>query len=169
MTLHTPRLLIETLTPAAVPLKLVAWLNDPDVNRYLESRFVTHTLETQQAYAAAQQHYFAIIDCRHGNSTRGNLVGTAHLTIDEPHKVGTLGYLIGPQYAGQGFATEAVKAVTDWALTFLRYVEAGIYAEHKGSRQVLIKADYRRDRLVFDRYLIDGAGHDKCIYRRTAL
>ena len=169
MTLHTERLLLETLTPAAVPLKLVAWLNDPAVNRYLESRFVTHTMETQQAYAAAQHppsYYMAI----RANGESG-LTGTVKLEVDDNHKVGSLGYLIGPQYAGRGYATEAVKAVTEWALTDLglRYVEVSFYGGHDASRRVALKAGYHRtEHGIPERYLLDGEPEFKSVYRREA-
>jgi [ribosomal protein S5]-alanine N-acetyltransferase len=40
------------LKPELVTQDYVSWLNDPEVNQYLESRFVTHTLESSRNFVA---------------------------------------------------------------------------------------------------------------------
>ncbi len=42
--LRSDRLILRELTASDVTEDYVSWLNDPLINRYLESRFITHDL-----------------------------------------------------------------------------------------------------------------------------
>ena len=64
-----------------------------------------------------------------------------------PFKKGTeIGYAIGEKYTGNGYATEAVQAVCDWALSELNLNKVwGIVAsENIGSYKVLEKAKFEK-------------------------
>ena len=64
-----------------------------------------------------------------------------HRSLDEPLE---LGYWIGRDYWGRGFATEAAQGALAWAKTDWRrkMVVAGHYADNAASAQVLIKAGF---------------------------
>ena len=48
--LYSKRLLLRALEPSDLSSTYLSWLNDTDVNRYLETRFVPQTMETLQSY-----------------------------------------------------------------------------------------------------------------------
>ena len=53
--LQSSRLLLRALEPADLNATYLGWLNDPSVNRYLETRFLPQTLEALQAYWQAHR------------------------------------------------------------------------------------------------------------------
>ena len=48
-----PQIYLERLMPVDVTENYVNWLNDTDINRYLESRFVKHDIESVKLYVEA--------------------------------------------------------------------------------------------------------------------
>ena len=53
--LQSFRLLLRALEPGDLNATYLGWLNDPAVNRYLETRFLPQTLEALQAYWQAHR------------------------------------------------------------------------------------------------------------------
>jgi RimJ/RimL family protein N-acetyltransferase len=76
----------------------------------------------------------------------GELIGGCGLVIREIHKRAELGYYIGKQYWGNGYATEAAKAVIQYA--FSRGIHR-VFAEHyhtnPASGRVLQKAGMKHE------------------------
>jgi ribosomal-protein-alanine N-acetyltransferase len=144
--LTTARLLLRALEPADLNATYLSWLNDPVVNRYLETRFLPQTLEALQGYW--QDHrddpaspWFAIClqaDGRHiGNIKLG--------PIQWQHRRGDLSLFIGDRSCwGQGFASEAIATVRDWAFAELdlQKLNAGIYSGNLGSRRAFEKCGF---------------------------
>ena len=50
MKIVTQRLILRELIADDITIKYVNWLNDPDVNQYLESRFTKHTLSSLNCF-----------------------------------------------------------------------------------------------------------------------
>jgi RimJ/RimL family protein N-acetyltransferase len=61
----------------------------------------------------------------------GGLIGGIGLRLDAPHNRAELGYWIGFPYWGQGYATEAARAVVRYGFEVLNLHR--IYAQHFGS------------------------------------
>jgi RimJ/RimL family protein N-acetyltransferase len=57
----------------------------------------------------------------------------------------TLGYVLAPEYWGEGYASEAVAAIVDaaFSLTLAVEIEASVRIENPASRRVLEKAGFR--------------------------
>ena len=76
----------------------------------------------------------------------GELIGGCGLVIREIHKRAELGYVIGKNYWGHGYATEAVKAVIQYA--FSRGINR-VFAEHyhtnPASGRVMQKAGMKHE------------------------
>ena len=144
--LTTERLLLRALEPADLNATYLSWLNDPAVNRYLETRFLPQTMEALQSYW--QDHrddpaspWFAIClqaDERHiGNIKLG--------PIQWLHRRADLSLFIGDRTCwGKGYASEAIAAVRDWAFAELdlQKLNAGIYAGNLGSRRAFEKCGF---------------------------
>ena len=84
----------------------------------------------------------------------GQAVGSAGFS-GAPNDDGivVMGYSIYPAFQGQGLASEAAAALTDWALRQpgVRQVQATIPPEHRASQRVAEKAGLRRtDRVAHD-------------------
>ena len=124
----------------------VSWLNDPEINKYLEVRFDFHTVENVRAYVdgmlkSDSSYQFAIIA---GDTNRhiGNIkLGPIH----PQYLFADVGYLVGDKsYWGKGIATEAIKLVVDFAFNELnlRRVQAGVYEHNIASEKALINAGF---------------------------
>ena len=74
-----------------------------------------------------------------------NLIGGVGLSLDEDEFY-ELGYWLGVDYWGQGYATEAVKGLLDRAITKLQSpkIKANVYKGNTASAKVLEKTDLRK-------------------------
>lgn len=124
----------------------VSWLNDAQVNRYLESRFQHHTLESTRAFVAScrADENVLFLGLRYP-SFEGRHVGNIKLDINRRHGLGEVGILIGERAVhGRGVATDAIKLMANIARTQLglRKLSAGCYAANKGSERAFVKAGF---------------------------
>src|SRR5688572_19759364 len=102
------------LEPDLVTERYVGWLNDPLINRYLESRYVTHTLEsTRDFVAGALANPDALFLGIRQRST-GLHVGNIKVELNRRHGLGEIGILIGERAVhGQGIATTAISMLVE--------------------------------------------------------
>ena len=152
------------LEPDHVSQDYVSWLNDHEVNQYLESRFTTHTIESTRAYVAtmlASQENLLLgiashmLDRHVGNIKLG--------PIDRNHLTGEIGILIGDRAAwGKGIGTWAVCLMAEIARCqlSLRRVTAGCYASNVGSQRAFEKAGFVVEAVRKQQYLLNGEPED---------
>jgi RimJ/RimL family protein N-acetyltransferase len=127
--------------------RYVAWLADPEVNRYLETRWTEQSMESIRAFVSGQlaspdSYLFAILERETGRHVGNIKVGP----INQRHLYADVGYFIGERTAwGRGLATDAIRVATRVAFTRLglHRVEAGLYASNGASGRALEKAGYR--------------------------
>ena len=144
--LTSSRLCLRALEPSDLNATYLGWLNDLEVSRYLETRFLPQTLETLQAYWQAHRDdptspWFAIClieDGRHiGNIKLG--------PIQWLHRRADLSLFIGDRSCwGQGYASETIALLSDWAFLELdlQKLNAGVYAGNTRSRRVFEKCGF---------------------------
>lgn len=118
-----------------------SWLNDPEVNRYLESRFTKWDIEKLTNYYMKNNSeglFLAIIDL-----TEKKHIGNVKLSIiDKKNSSTGLGIMIGDKnYWGRGIATEVIKIVTDYCFSQLNIhkITAGAYEDNRASINAFIK------------------------------
>lgn len=70
-----------------------------------------------------------------------DLLGAVSLHVDEMHRHGEIGYWIGAKYWGNGYATEAARAMVDYGFTELglHRVQARHFIRNPASGRVLQK------------------------------
>lgn len=127
--------------------RYLGWLQDPEVNRYLETRWSEQSLESIRSFVASalasnHSYLFAII-ANDIEQHVGNIkIGPFH----RQHRHADVSYFVGERSAwGRGYATDAVRLVTEFGFDRLgaHRVQAGIYETNVGSRRVLEKCGYR--------------------------
>jgi RimJ/RimL family protein N-acetyltransferase/methionyl-tRNA formyltransferase len=150
---------LRTLTQAHCNERYLEWMNDPDVNRYLESRFQTQTLDSLRSFVRNVEHsesdYAFAIEENEGGTHIGNIKLGG---INQHHKYCDVGYFVGQRGLwGKGLATEAIKLATNFAFTELGiyHIRAGVYEENVGSIKALRKAGYAFDG-IWSGQLLDG-------------
>lgn len=128
--------------------RYVAWLADPVVNEFLETRYAAQPLESIEGFVASMvesphSYLFAIVEAsgRHVGNIKIGPVVPRHLYAD-------VSYFIGERDAwGKGYGTEAVRIVTRFGFERLglHRCQAGLYESNIGSHRVLEKAGYVLD------------------------
>lgn len=116
--------------------RYIGWLNNPQVNRFLEVRFVHQTRDTVLEYVRAfnsdKEKYLWMIYHTGGDEP----VGTASLDqINRRHGTGIIGVMIGePAYWGKGASAGSIQLMTEFAFNMLklRRLMAGSYATNHG-------------------------------------
>lgn len=145
-TITSERLLFRTLAKADVSERYVNWLNDPEVNRYLETRFTPQTREACEKFVADMEndpasHLFGIYD----KLTLDHIGNIKLGFINSHHQSAQLSLFIGEKNCwGKGYATEAIQCVTKWGFDALgmERIEAGCYDANLGSLRAFLKAGY---------------------------
>ena len=142
----TPRLVLRR-TSADDADAVYAYARDPDVSRYVTWRPHTRPEEAREFLAWCHDRWTHGVAFNWAITTLadGRLIGTIEARPDE-HRV-ELGYVLGRDAWGQGFAPEAVQAVTHWALRQapIHRVWAVCDLENKRSARVLEKAGFARE------------------------
>lgn len=170
--LRSSRLRLRPLVPADAAGRYAVWMADPEVTKFLESRFTSSTEAELEAYVRAAEanpavHFFAIeLEAEHRH------VGNIKLgPIEEPHRRGDIGIVVGERDCwGKGYAAEAIELVTSWALGELRLakVTAGAYSTNIGSIRAFERAGYAIEAVRPRHYLSDGAWVDAVLLARFA-
>jgi RimJ/RimL family protein N-acetyltransferase len=159
--IESERLLLREVRDEDVTPAYVAWLNDPDVNQFLETRFKTHTAEDILQYVRSmrltrESAFLAIVrksDRRH--------LGNLHLSgIDrDVHGTATLALVIGEKSAwGQGFGSEAIRLAARYAFgpLGLRKLTARCYAENVASHKAFLNAGWSEEGRQRAQFLCNG-------------
>lgn len=161
--INTARLYLRHLEESDATQTYADWLNDPEVNQYLETRHSIQTVESckkfiNQCNADEKSHLFGVFVKETGQHIGNTKIGF----VCNNYKHGQLSLFIGDKkFWGKGYSTELVEAVTSYAFETLELyrVEAGCYEENLGSLKVFLKAGYtiegfQRDRVFqHNRYM----------------
>lgn len=122
------------------------WMNDPEVIQYLESRFYPQSRDGIRAFVQSfqgnQNNVFFAIILKEDNRHIGNIKLGA---INWIHRLAEIGLIIGEKDTwGKGFATEAIRLVSDYAFKCLNLhkVSAGCYGINQGSVRAFQRAGF---------------------------
>jgi ribosomal-protein-alanine N-acetyltransferase len=127
----------------------VAWLNDPEVIRYLETRWQPQTMETVVAFvrellADPSSHLFAIIELPSGRHVGNLKIGP----VDARHAYADVSYFIGDRSVwGRGYASQAIGLAAEVGFTRLglHRLQAGVYEGNVPSARALARAGFREE------------------------
>lgn len=168
LVLEGERLLLKPLEPSDVTEAYCRWMNDPEVNRFLETRFQHHTQEDLRRYVAQKmddpQVIFWAILMKEENRHIGNIKLDS---INPIHRTGVIGFLIGEKpYWGQGLITEAIRLVCDYAFGRLNLhkLTAGCYSTNIGSAKALQKAGFVQEGLQREQFLLNDIYVDELLF-----
>ena len=160
--LESERLLLRPLDEADCTERYVAWLADPQVNQWLETRWHEQTLDSIRSFVASiygdpNAELFAIVrredDLHLGNIKLG--------PVNWNHRCADISYFLGERDAwGKGFATEAIRRLVHFAFEELdlHRLQAGCYEGNQGSARVLEKVGFTRES-CWRKQLLGPDGH----------
>ena len=151
------------ITPA-----YLRWLHDPEVVRFSNQRFHTHTVETCQAYLHTfngSPNYFLAICDRETNTMLGTM--TVYRSI--PHGTADMGIMVGERRVwGQGIGVDAFGTVMATLLDScgIRKVTAGTLALNRGMIRIMEKVGMQQEAARRAQEVIEGVPVDVVYYAR---
>lgn len=121
------------------------WLNDPEVNKYLETR--KSTIKDLEEYIKKQINNPDSIFLGIFDKNNDNHIGNIKLTlINRKKNKADFGILIGnKEYWGRGIGVEATKLATNFALYSLGVseIELGVIRENKRAIKTFTKSGFK--------------------------
>ena len=135
----------------------LTWLEDKQVNRYLETRWQKQSLEkikefVQMITESSHSYLFAII---YKNKHVGNIkIGPIHPI----YKYADISYFVGDKSCwGNGVATEAVGLILKFGFEKLNLnrIEAGTFEQNAASQRVLLKNNFKREAIYYKRTFLE--------------
>ena len=99
----------------------------------------------------------------------GTLIGEVDASVDDNHVCTNLGYYFFSDFWGQGYASEAVRAIADHLVhQGIQRIVATVTVGNHASAQVLKKAGFAFTRIIPENDILRGAPVDDEEYVRTA-
>ena len=143
----------------------VNWLNDPEFNQYLETRYEVQTMDSVHKYVgkmiALDDELFLAICFQDNDKHIGNIkLGPINLI----HKYAEISLFIGDKNEwGKGLATEAIYTLTNYVFDILKLhkLTAGCYANNIGSVKAFKKAGFIEEGIWKNQYLCNGEYVDR--------
>ncbi|MDD5593354.1 MAG: GNAT family protein [Candidatus Margulisbacteria bacterium] len=151
---------LREVRPADVNENYYRWLNDPEVNQFLETHFVPQSMENIKRYVermdGKSDEIFLAMCLKENDRHVGNIkLGP----INWIHRNADISLVIGEkEYWGKGIATDAIRALSGFAFNVLNLnnLKAGCYAENKGSKGAFIKVGFKEVGLIKDDIYFQG-------------
>lgn len=158
------------LLPEHVGPRYVEWLNDPAVNRYLESRFTPQHQALIELFVAAQLASPSSVLFGIRSRALGRHVGNIKLgPIDRHHGLGEIGLMVGDRDAwGMGIGSDAINCIARIAAADLgiRKLTAGCYASNIGSAKAFLRAGFHIEARRPAHFILDGRPEDLVLLAR---
>ena len=158
------RIYLREVQPSDAGGRYLVWMNDPEVTRFLETRFAAQTEDGIRQYIESvlrdPAYLFLAIVLRDGDRHIGNIkMGP----ISRIHGSADVGLLIGEKDCwGRGYAAEAIALLTAHAFSVvgIRKLTAGCYSANVGSLKAFQKAGWHVEGTRRAQYVCDGELQD---------
>lgn len=158
--LESENIYLREVRPSDVNENYYRWMNDPDITKYLESRFHPNSMEKLREYVKNRncdnENIFFAILLKDGNRHIGNVkLGPINIF----HRFADVGILIGEKDCwGRGYGTETIRLIAKYAFNVLNLnkLVAGCYSLNKGSIKAFKKAGFSEEGRRRQQYFCDG-------------
>ncbi len=157
------RVILRVLDDHDATIEYANWLNDPEVNKYLETRETTiaelkkYIQEKLQSPACLFFGIFSKMENTH--------IGNVKLEpIDFERKIGTVGILIGnKEYWGRGIATESIELLSRFAFDTLHLekLTLGVIRENVAAIRAYEKCGFTTVSIEANAINHNGVLHDQ--------
>jgi RimJ/RimL family protein N-acetyltransferase len=166
--LTTGRLKLRPMDERDIPSHYAVF-SDPEVARYWSREPWTDIGQASQSIAAMLAAQADGSEARFGIEllSTGELIGNAGLHhFVEQNRRCEIGYALGSKYWGQGYATEALRAVIAHGFDALglNRIEADIDPRNVGSARVLEKLGFRKEGFMPERWIVGNETADTAFY-----
>ncbi len=144
------------------------WMTDKETNRYMETRWVSQTLESiasfvHQVAESRDSILFAIIERQSGRHIGNIKLGP----INSRYHYADISYFIGEkEMRGKGYAKEAVELICDYGFRSLRLhrIQAGVIDGNDISAHVLRSCGFKLEARLRDKFIVNNKFADHLIF-----
>ena len=164
----TERLVLRRYTHDDIP-DVLTFASQPSVARVTSSR-IPATEEGVRQYVDEQNSYQPfekdrVFELAIERKEDGKVIGLVGL-ICQDHGQGEMGWALGVEYRGQGYATEAARALMDYGFTSLglHRIHADTNTDNLASRRIMERLGMRREGLLRGAVYEDGKWVDRTVY-----
>ncbi len=154
-TLFTDRLILRKFKIEDAPGMYNNWATDPECCKFLSWDVHKNIEETKSVIQSwineyEKGSYNWIVELKDTHEVIGSI---SAITISKKHSTAELGYCYGSKFWNQGYATEALRAVTEYLLTEcdLYLIEARHISGNPASGKVMLKARMHQDAILKNR------------------
>ena len=162
MLIHGNKVVLKPFLPSDVTPKYVEWLNDKDVVKYSNQRFINHTTEScfnyLESFTDSSNLFLSIYDIENGI-----MIGTMTAYFCEHHFNVDLGIMVGDKKSwGKGYGQDA----WDYALKSIicnskvRKVTGGAMRANKAMIKIMKKSGMVQDGIRNKHELLEGIPQD---------
>jgi len=158
MKITTGRLRIRPFLSTDINLTYLSWLNDQEVTRFSNQRFIDHSHETSMAYLetfSGTPNSFLLLE----DSLHSKPIGTATIYRSLQHGTADIGLLIGERsYWGNGYGKEAWIAILNHLSSdiSIRKVTGGTLRPNNAMIRIMQQSGMVPDGTRIAHELIDG-------------
>jgi ribosomal-protein-alanine N-acetyltransferase len=166
--LETERLLLRRVSTADVN-EVLELRGNPETIKFIPRPLVTTKEEALEHILMIDDKIEANVGINWAITIKGNpkLIGViGHYRIQPENHRCEIGYMILPQYNGQGIVTEAIKVVLEYGFDVLNMhsIEAVIDPDNHASERVLQKNGFVKEAHILENELWNGKFWDTIIY-----
>jgi len=157
--LEGERIVLRPVVSEDVTEDYVSWMHDPEVNRFMETRFRSHSRQEIEDFVSRMRGDGNILFLAMVLKDDGRHVGNIKLAIRPEHKRGEVSLFIGDKSQwGRGLGAEAIALVRDHGLQTLglEKLTAGCYANNLGSARAFEKCGFKREAVLEKEYVSGG-------------
>jgi ribosomal-protein-alanine N-acetyltransferase len=162
------RVRLRPMRPADITPQHVGWLNDPEVVRYSNQRFVRHTRYTSRSYLGRFEGSGDLyLSVRLLETDRP--IGTLTAYRQLHHGTADIGILMGERAVwGQGLGGEAFTLLVDWLAVQpgMRKLTCGTLAVNHGMLRIAERAGFTREAVRVAQELVDDEPVDVVYFAR---
>jgi len=150
---------IRELLPSDVTEEYVSWLNDPEINKYLECRYMTHTIESTIKYV--ENMYNSKDNILFGIFHKDKHIGNVKLgDIHHVYKRCFHSVFLSKEYWGSGAVLIAGILAEEFAFKklCLHKIYSGIYATNKAAMAASMRMGWKKVGIYKD-HAVDANGN----------
>jgi RimJ/RimL family protein N-acetyltransferase len=165
--LVTERLNLRPISPNDIDFifKLFKRSETNKYSEYPDLKTWDEAMEMYEGYLKPgfESHFRVIIEKKDTETPIGTI---GFYKYSETHKRAEMGYDLLKEYWGNGYVTEAVRAISDYGFNDLGLIriEATVDPENSRSIRVLERTGFKHEGTLLKRYYYRGSFHDELYY-----
>lgn len=147
---------------------LINLINSPAVMKMLPQLDLPYTPEKADEWIARNKAGEGTDMYVYAIEVSGKFAGDILLYKNFPHNY-EIGYWLGEPFWNNGYATEAVRQMTEFGFNKLKLVriQAHVFEGNTGSEKVLLKNGYEYEGLIKKDFIKDGISYNSKMFARV--